>query len=135
MSVPTLRIARPTDQFERLLDFYERGLGLSVLSRFQNHDGFDGIILGQPDHPYHLEFTRTAGRTVGAAPTTEHLLVFYLPLEPEWESAVLRMRNAGFEPVEPTNPYWDRSGITFEDPDGYRIVLQRSSWPPEKLDR
>ena len=27
------------------------------------------------------------------------------------------------------NPYWDVSGRTFEDPDGYRIVLQNAAWP------
>jgi len=26
------------------------------------------------------------------------------------------------------NPYWDRCGLTFEDPDGYRVVLQRENW-------
>jgi hypothetical protein len=27
------------------------------------------------------------------------------------------------EPVEPANPYWAEHGITFEDPDGFRVVL------------
>ncbi|WP_420360213.1 hypothetical protein [Agrobacterium vitis] len=26
------------------------------------------------------------------------------------------------------NPYWDNLGKTFEDPDGYRVVLQNSAW-------
>jgi len=26
------------------------------------------------------------------------------------------------------NPYWDVAGWTFEDPDGYRVVLQRGPW-------
>jgi hypothetical protein len=38
------------------------------------------------------------------------------------------MQNAGFVPVGSFNPYWDRQGVTFEDPDGYRIVLQNSEW-------
>jgi prolyl oligopeptidase len=38
------------------------------------------------------------------------------------------MRAAGFEPVPAFNPYWDRTGATFEDPDGYRIVLNRGEW-------
>jgi hypothetical protein len=38
------------------------------------------------------------------------------------------MRDAGFEPVKAFNPYWDREGGTFEDPDGYRIVLQQAAW-------
>jgi hypothetical protein len=46
----------------------------------------------------------------------------------EWEIAVESMRSAGFEPVPAFNPYWDRNGITFEDPDGYRTVLQNAGW-------
>jgi hypothetical protein len=34
------------------------------------------------------------------------------------------MLGAGFVPVSAVNPYWDRDGVTFEDPDGYRVVLQ-----------
>jgi hypothetical protein len=39
------------------------------------------------------------------------------------------MRAAGFPPVPSFNPYWDRDGLTFEDPDGYRVVLQHGAWP------
>ena len=37
---------------------------------------------------------------------------------------------AGHSPVPPYNPYWDLVGKTFEDPDGYRVVLQNASWVP-----
>ena len=57
-------------------------------------------------------------------------MVFYIADEPRWREAVERMRKAGFPPVASFNPYWDRQGCTFEDPDGYRIVLQRGAWPP-----
>ena len=33
-----------------------------------------------------------------------------------------------YEFVKSYNPYWDISGVTFEDPDGYRIVLQNATW-------
>jgi prolyl oligopeptidase len=39
------------------------------------------------------------------------------------------MAAVGFREVEPVNPYWKRAGRTFEDPDGYRIVIQRETWP------
>jgi hypothetical protein len=55
-------------------------------------------------------------------------VVFYLPDAREWQAAVERMRTAGFTPVAAFNPYWDRDGLTFEDPDGYRVVLQRAAW-------
>jgi len=58
------------------------------------------------------------------------LLVFYLPDNGEWTSAVDRMEAAGYTPVPSLNPYWDRSGRTFEDPDGYRVVLQNAAWSP-----
>ena len=40
------------------------------------------------------------------------------------------MRGAGFEPVTSFNPYWDVQGVTVEDPDGYRLVLQNAAWGP-----
>ena len=35
----------------------------------------------------------------------------------------------GFAPVASFNPYWDVAGKTYEDPDGYRVVLQNAGWP------
>jgi hypothetical protein len=35
---------------------------------------------------------------------------------------------AGFRGVPSYNPYWDGHGRTFEDLDGYRVVLQHSDW-------
>jgi catechol 2,3-dioxygenase-like lactoylglutathione lyase family enzyme len=125
---PILRVARPTDDIEALLPFYRDGLGLSVLFRFSDHDGFDGVMLGGPGAPYHFEFTTARGHNAGPAPSQDHLLVFYLPDEAEWRAAVDRMRAAGFAPVPAFNPYWDRQGTTFEDPDGYRVVLQNAAW-------
>jgi catechol 2,3-dioxygenase-like lactoylglutathione lyase family enzyme len=123
-----LRIARPSDDLDALLPFYRDGLGLLLLARFEDHDGFDGVMLGRDRAPYHFEFTRPRGHKAGRAPTADNLLVFYLPDPIEWAVAVQRMRDAGFDPVPAFNPYWDRQGLTFEDPDGYRMVLQRAAW-------
>jgi catechol 2,3-dioxygenase-like lactoylglutathione lyase family enzyme len=127
----TLRVARPTDDLEALLPFYRDGLGLTVLYRFEDHDGFDGVMLGAAEAPYHFEFTRAHGHSAGRAPTRDHLLVFYIPGPEDWRRAVARMRGAGFEPVASFNPYWDQQGLTFEDPDGYRVVLENASWTAE----
>jgi catechol 2,3-dioxygenase-like lactoylglutathione lyase family enzyme len=71
--VPILRVARPTDNLEALLRFYEQGLGLGVLYRFEDHDGFDGVMLGRAGAPYHFEFTAKRGHAVGRAPTLDNL--------------------------------------------------------------
>jgi|SRR5688572_32337153 catechol 2,3-dioxygenase-like lactoylglutathione lyase family enzyme len=126
--VPVLRVARPTDDLNALLRFYQSGLGLDLLSQFENHHGFDGIMLGKEGAPYHFEFTKAKGHCAGRAPSPDNLLVFYFPSVEDWKIAVRRMRDAGFEAVPAFNPYWDRQGLTFEDPDGYRVVLQNSAW-------
>jgi catechol 2,3-dioxygenase-like lactoylglutathione lyase family enzyme len=124
-----LRIARPTDHMQAVVGFYRDGLGFEVLGSFEDHGGFDGVMLGHRGAPYHLEFTRHRGRLAGGAPTRDNLLVFYLPDAEAWREAVARMRGHGHEPVEPYNPYWGVGGETFEDADGYRVVLQQAAWP------
>ena len=52
---------------------------------------------------------------------------FYLPDEWLWQEAVNRMIAAGHEPALSFNPYWGRTGRTFEDPNGYRVVFQNAS--------
>jgi len=107
---------------------YQNGLGLDVLSHFEDHEGFDGIMLGNPEMPYHFEFTHHRGHETGKAPTQDNLLVFYIPDKDEWEVQCRRMIDAGFKLMRSYNPYWDREGKTFEDLDGYRVVLQNSDW-------
>ena len=129
--IPTssvLRIARPTDNLKELALMYVEGLGFEVLSEFFGHDKFDGVILGHPLHSYHLEFTHHRGTKVGKAPTMDNLLVFYLPDRLLWERCCSQMIQAGFIEVASYNPFWDKLGKTFQDIDGYRVVLQNSEW-------
>jgi catechol 2,3-dioxygenase-like lactoylglutathione lyase family enzyme len=120
-------VVRPTDHVDEVVRFYSEGLGLTKVGSFEDHDGFDGVMLGVPGAPY-LEFTQKRGHDASRAPTMENLLVFYLPDEQQWQAAVDRMIAAGYESVASLNPYWDRAGRTFEDPDGYRVVLQNATW-------
>ena len=89
------RIARPTDKFEEVTSFYEKGLGLKRIGEFYDHEGYDGVMFGLPDEEYHLEFTRHEDGSPCPAPTKDK------------------------------NPYWKEKGITIEDPDGWRIVLMK----------
>lgn len=123
-----LRVARPTDHLEEVVRFYTEGLGLSILDSFEDHDGFDGVMVGLPGAAYHLEFTRKHGHSAGRAPTQDNLLVFYIDDKQEWLNATQRMAAAGYKPVASFNPYWDRLGQSYEDPDGYRVGIQNESW-------
>ena len=124
-----IRIARPTNDFDSIIKFYTTGLGFDILGRFYDHDGFSGIMLGHTGAGYHLEFTSKKGECAGEVPSEDNLLVLYIPDKAEWQAKVDRMQTGGFEPVPSFNPYWDANGLTFEDCDGYRIVLQNAAWP------
>lgn len=126
--IPILRVARPTDNLDALLPFYIDGLGFEILYRFGGHDEFDGFMAGHRGYPYHLEFTHQRGHKVGRAPSQDHLLAFYLPEVSDHQAALARMVAAGFTPVKSYNPFWDEGGATFEDPDGYRVVLTSRTW-------
>lgn len=124
-----LRVARPTSDLPAIIRFYRDGLGFEIIDSFEDHQGFDGVMLGHADLAYHLEFTHQSNHSVAKAPSKENLLVFYLPDQEMWVQALNRMMRLGYEPVESYNPYWDVQGKTFEDIDGYRVVLQGTAWP------
>ena len=124
-----LRVVRPSDDLAANVKFYRDGLGLEVLFEFRDHEGFDAVMLGRKEAAYHLAFVHKAGHKAGRAPSEDNLLVFYLPGADEWEHAVARLEELGHKSVKSFNPYWDKKGKTFEDPDGYRVVLQHARWP------
>jgi catechol 2,3-dioxygenase-like lactoylglutathione lyase family enzyme len=120
------RIARPTNQIDKIIEFYQMGLGLEKIGEFHGHEGYDGVMFGAPNNSYHLEFTQSEERIDLPTPTKEHLLVFYLPNLFALKTIVHRLADFGYKEVEPENLYWARGGVTIEDPDGWRIVLMNS---------
>jgi len=110
--------------------FYVDGLGMNVLGSFENHAGFDGIMLGLPSYTWHLEFTYQHGVKIERALSKEHLLVFYFGDSSEWNEAVEKLKKCGAIEVKPENPYWDSpKAATFEDPEGWRVILCNGKWP------
>jgi hypothetical protein len=86
-------------------------------------------MLGHPKHHYHLEFTSHSTEKARHAPTQENLLVYYVPDGEEFESAIQRIPTSGFIKEQSFNPYWDNGAQTFEDLDGYRVVISNSESP------
>jgi hypothetical protein len=87
--------------------------GLTEIGGFRDHDGYDGVFLAVPGTDAHLELT-SGGAHGAPAPHPESLLVLFL----------------GVDPVPAANPYWAAHGTTFEDPDGFRVVLVPDRWKP-----
>src|SRR6476469_7792699 len=114
-----LRVARHTERLDEVVAFYRDGLGLTETGGFRDDDGYDGVFLAIPGSGAHLELTAGGGH--GApAPHPESLLVLYLGDDAAIRAAAARL---GADPVAPANPYWAEHGLTFQDPDGFRVVL------------
>lgn len=124
-----IRIGRPTNNLEEITKMYVEGLGFEVIGGFDGHSDFSGRMVGYPKHCYHLEFTSHITEKAGRAPSLENLLVFYLPDDDEYAAAVERMTNSGFKKVTSFNPYWEGGATTFEDLDGYRVVINNGESP------
>lgn len=125
-----MRIARPVTDLERSCQLYCQGLGLQRIADFHDHQGFNGIMVGRKELPWHLEFTVCHHHPVHPSHSDEDLLVLYYPDQAEWAQACARMIDAGFTGVSSFNPYWDVNGRTFIDRDGYRVVIQNRAWAP-----
>jgi GNAT superfamily N-acetyltransferase len=121
-----LRVARHTDRLAAVVAFYRDGLGLAEIGGFRDHDGYDGVFLEIPGTGAHLELTSGGGH--GApTPDPESLLVLYLGNERAVQTISARL---GVDPIPPANPYWARNGTTFQDPDGFSVVLMPERWEP-----
>jgi catechol 2,3-dioxygenase-like lactoylglutathione lyase family enzyme len=121
-----LRVARHTARLQEVVRFYRDGIGLTQIGGFRDHHGYDGVFLAVPSTGAHLELTAGGGH--GApAPHPESLLVFYLGDEAMVQAVAARL---GVDPVPPANPYWAEHALTFQDPDGFRVVLVPEPWEP-----
>ena len=127
VAVERIRIAKPTENWDAVLDFYKDGLGLRQYSSFEDHDGYDGVMLGLPDESVHLEIIRPKEGLGARAPTRDNLIVLYFSNPDDIEKLSARLNSHGYEPVQPENPYWDGRAVCFEDPDGWGLVLCNSS--------
>ena len=124
-----IRICRPTHNLEEITKMYTDGLGFEVIGGFDGHGDFNGRMIGHPNHSYHLEFTQHKTHVETCKPSEDNLLIFYVPDTSEFYSTIADLKASGFKKVKSFNPYWDGAGATFEDIDGYRIVINNSDSP------
>lgn len=117
-----LRIARHTTDLNRIIDFYGRIMGLKILGEFREHQGYSGVFMGLPGADWHLEFTVSDSPPIHH-PDKDDLLVIYASSLDEFASLKKRFLSNKVKHVTPQNPFWEKNGLTFEDPDGYRVVI------------
>ena len=128
MALMQIRVARPTRDLDRARAFYHGAVGLSILSSFDEHDGYSGVIFGVSDGAT-MQLELVVHAEVEPSPTTDDQLVLYLGSTAAVADRAGAIEAAGHEPQLPPNPYWAREGaIAFVDPDGYWLILSPDRW-------
>jgi len=117
------RVACPVRDLARSAAFYHGLLGLHVRGGFNDHDGYDGMFFALPGG---VELELTTGQVDPEPGTDDELLVLYAGTADEVQAIGAHLVAAGVQTAANPNPYWNRFGQTFLDPDGYRIVIAQS---------
>ncbi len=116
------RIARHTNDLEKIKYFYTSVLGFEVLGSFENHANYNGIFIGKPNLDWHLEFT-TSNEVVEFNYNEDDILVFYPEEISEYNQLIDIIQKQNISFIKAKNRYWNENGKMILDPDGYRIVI------------
>lgn len=129
LTTAPVRMARPSADLDSARRFWVDGVGLSVLWETgpDHQEGHALLMVGPQAAQWHLELVHDPAALAANPPGPEDLLVLYLGEQPA-EDTLQRIGAHGGTRVAARNPYWDRWGFTFEDPDGYRLVLSHRTW-------
>ena len=116
------RVARHTNDLEKIKHFYTNVLNFDVVNSFEKHNNFDGLFLGKANLDWHLEFTKS-NEILAANYNEDDILVFYSETKEEYYSLLENIKKQNITFIKSKNPYWNENGKMILDPDGYRIVI------------
>ncbi|MFM2369554.1 MAG: hypothetical protein RL619_1864 [Bacteroidota bacterium] len=121
-----LRIARHTNNLEKIEAFYVNILGFERLGGFQNHNNYDGVFIGKPKLDWHFEFTQS-NEKANHHFDKDDILVLYPETVLEYNNLINNILENNISIITANNPYWNdpevSGGKMFLDPDGFRIVI------------
>ena len=117
-----LRIARHTNKISELTAFYTEIIGLEIIGKFENHNGYDGVFIGKENMNWHLEFTASSDKT-NQKINEDDLIVFYPDNKNEYEKILEKVKDKQINILNAKNPYWNENGILIKDPDGFGVII------------
>jgi catechol 2,3-dioxygenase-like lactoylglutathione lyase family enzyme len=117
-----LRVARHTNDLEKLENFYVNILGFERLGGFQNHNSYDGVFIGKSGLDWHFEFTQSEEKANHTF-DEDDVIVLYFETILEYNLLLYRLIANSISIISSKNPYWNENGKMFLDPDGFRIVI------------
>ncbi|MET0945649.1 MAG: VOC family protein [Flavobacterium sp.] len=117
-----LRVARHTNDLERIENFYVDVLGFERLGGFQNHNNYDGVFIGKSGLDWHFEFTQSDSKAKHTF-DEEDVIVLYPKTILDYNELEINLVRNNISIITAINPFWNENGKMFQDPDGYRIVI------------
>jgi catechol 2,3-dioxygenase-like lactoylglutathione lyase family enzyme len=117
-----LRVARHTNNLEKIEDFYVNILGFERLGGFQNHNNYDGVFIGKTGLDWHFEFTQSETKDDHKF-DEDDIIVLYPDTIRKYNMLLESLLENDIPGITAINPYWNENGQMFQDPDGYRIVV------------
>ncbi len=117
-----LRVARHTNDLERIENFYVDILGFERLGGFQKHNNYDGVFIGKSGLDWHFEFTQSESKAKHTF-DEEDVIVLYPKTISDYNELEHKLVRNNISIITAINPYWNQNGKMFQDPDGYRIVI------------
>ena len=117
-----LRVARHTNNLEKIEAFYVNILGFERLGGFQNHNNYDGLFIGKSDLDWHFEFT-VSNDKANHHFDEDDIIILYPTTILEYNNLLDNISNNNISIITSKNPYWNENGKMFFDPDGFRIVI------------
>lgn len=117
-----LRVARHTNDLQRIENFYVDILGFERLGGFQNHQNYDGVFIGKSGLDWHFEFTQSESKAKHTF-DEEDVIVLYPKTISDYNELENKLVRNNISIITAINPYWNQNGKMFQDPDGYRIVI------------
>jgi catechol 2,3-dioxygenase-like lactoylglutathione lyase family enzyme len=117
-----LRVARHTNNLDKIEDFYVNVLGFERLGGFQNHNNYDGVFIGKSGLDWHFEFTKSEEKANHTF-DEDDVTVLYPATILEYDIFLNRLIDNNISILPSKNPFWNQNGKMFLDPDGFRIVV------------
>lgn len=117
-----LRVARHTDDLEKIKTFYIDVLGFELLGSFENHDNYDGIFIGKPNLDWHFEFTKSDKKAHHFSDEDDNIVLYPKTIS-EYNNLINRLIRNNISTINSINPYWNKNGKMVLDPDGFRIII------------
>ncbi|WP_300564557.1 VOC family protein [Flavobacterium sp.] len=121
-----LRVARHTNDLEKIKSFYIDILGFELIGSFENHNNYDGIFIGKPNLDWHFEFTKS-NEKANHISDEDDIIVLYPETISECNQLIDKLLNNNTSFIASKNPYWNDTEVSgakmFLDPDGFRIII------------